>query len=512
MTSFGKATLRSSTSAVALGFFMTGTAALADVTAQDVWADWKGYMAGSGYTMSAEETLSGDTLSVSNIVMSMEIPEEDTNISVEMGEITFVEKGDGTVSVEFPASVPFNIVIDGPDAEDVKIAMDYTNTGLIMTVSGDPNDITYNYTAAEIALKFKEILVEGEGIDIGALDVSVADLVGTTTMKVGDLRVADQKLTSGAVTYNVDFADPESEDGRLILKGSMAGLDGSGVSTLPLEMDAAEMSAAVAAGFAVDANLSYRDNAMEFQFTEDSETVQGSTSSATGAVKIAMSDKGLLYDVSTTGTKVSMVGGEIPLPIEFSLEESGFKFGMPIAKGEEEQDFAFGITMGNFTMSDLIWGIFDPSGQLPRDPATIAIDLTGKAKLFMDILNPEEMANAESSGEIPGELNSLNVNTLTVRAAGAELTGSGAFTFDNNDLETFDGMPAPDGSVDLKLVGANGLLDKLVAMGFVPEDQAMGARMMMGLFAVPGDGEDTLNSKIEVKSDGQVLANGQRLR
>ena len=48
MTSLGKAILRSSSSAVALGFFMTGTAALADVTAQDVWADWKGYMAGSG--------------------------------------------------------------------------------------------------------------------------------------------------------------------------------------------------------------------------------------------------------------------------------------------------------------------------------------------------------------------------------------------------------------------------------------------------------------------------------
>lgn len=40
----------------------------------------------------------------------------------------------------------------------------------------------------------------------------------------------------------------------------------------------------------------------------------------------------------------------------------------------------------------------------------------------------------------------------------------------------------------------------------------MGARMMMGLFAVPGEGEDTLNSKIEVNGEGHVLANGQRIR
>ena len=36
--------------------------------------------------------------------------------------------------------------------------------------------------------------------------------------------------------------------------------------------------------------------------------------------------------------------------------------------------------------------------------------------------------------------------------------------------------------------------------------------MMMGLFARPGDGEDTLVSTIEVQEDGAVLANGQRIR
>ena len=86
------------------------------------------------------------------------------------------------------------------------------------------------------------------------------------------------------------------------------------------------------------------------------------------------------------------------------------------------------------------------------------------------------------------------------------------FTFDNTDLTTFDGMPAPTGEVNLSLVGGNGLLDKLIAMGLVPEEEAMGMRMMMGMFAVPGDGEDTLNSKIEVKGDGQILANGQRIK
>jgi len=50
-----------------------------------------------------------------------------------------------------------------------------------------------------------------------------------------------------------------------------------------------------------------------------------------------------------------------------------------------------------------------------------------------------------------------------------------------------------------------------MSMGILPEEQAMGARMMLGLFATP-TGDDELSSKIEVNAEGQVLANGQRLR
>ncbi|MCP4621051.1 MAG: DUF2125 domain-containing protein, partial [Bradyrhizobium sp.] len=112
---------------------------------------------------------------------------------------------------------------------------------------------------------------------------------------------------------------------------------------------------------------------------------------------------------------------------------------------------------------------------------------------------------------VPGELRGLTLNELLLSVAGAELTGSGDFTFDNTDLESFDGMPAPEGEANLKLVGANNLIDKLVGMGLLSDDDAMGARMMMGMFAVSA-GDDVVTSKIEVNDEGHVLANGQRLK
>ena len=182
----------------------------------------------------------------------------------------------------------------------------------------------------------------------------------------------------------------------------------------------------------------------------------------------------------------------------------------PVLKSEDEQDFAFGLQLVNFTMSDMIWGIFDPTGQLPRDPATVELETSGKALLLVDYLDPA--AAAEMTDGTPGELRAVTVSKLLVNAAGAILQGSGAVTLDNTDKVTLPGMPKPVGAVDLSLSGGNGLLDKLIAMGLFPQEQAMGVRMMMGLFAVPGDAPDTLNSKIEFTQDGQILANGQRIK
>ncbi len=136
-------------------------------------------------------------------------------------------------------------------------------------------------------------------------------------------------------------------------------------------------------------------------------------------------------------------------------------------------------------------------------PNHYALGVTANGMSVWDVADDQ----AETLGATPpGSLEALDLNELKVSAVGAELTGTGAVIFDNSA-----GMPKPLGAVDLQLIGGNGLIDKLVAMGFVPEDQAMGARMMLGLFAVPS-GEDTLTSKIEFKEDGGVYANGQRVQ
>lgn len=106
----------------------------------------------------------------------------------------------------------------------------------------------------------------------------------------------------------------------------------------------------------------------------------------------------------------------------------------------------------------------------------------------------------------PVELDSLKINQVRLAVAGAELSGTGDLTFDNAAP-----VPMPLGAIDLSLNGAKGLMDKLVTMGLVPQDQAMFAQMMLGVYAVPS-GDDAVTSKIEFKEGGQILANGQRIQ
>ena len=113
---------------------------------------------------------------------------------------------------------------------------------------------------------------------------------------------------------------------------------------------------------------------------------------------------------------------------------------------------------------------------------------------------------------MPGSIESLNLNALTLRAIGAEVLGTGAFTFYMNDMTTIPGMPKPEGNLDISIKGANGVLDALGQMGLIPQDQLMGVRMMMGMFTQPGDAPDSLKTQVEVNADGHVMVNGVRMQ
>lgn len=484
--------------------------AMADVTAAQVWGDWKQYMQDMGYTIDATETANGADVAISNITMSMQLPENGGQMSMAMGDLTFAQDG-GAVNIVMPDSMPMTIDVkpNGP-GEEVTMAFVFNQSGQNLRVSGDPQEMTYDYAADSFAMNLNQLIVDGESFGEANAKVNIegTGVSSVTKMTVGDLRSYVQTGAIEQMAYDINIDNPE-DPVKVAIKGGVTGIGFDGGGAIPQQIDYNDMAAMLKAGFTVDGNFTYGSGNTQMNVTDPSSgDFAATTSSAGGSLGVKMGADQLSYTVAQSDLKLNLQVATLPFPVDLSMARSGFNLTMPVSAGEEPQDFAFGITLGDFVMSDLIWSIFDSSGQLPRDPATVELDLTGQAKLLIDIMDPA----AAASVDVPGEMEALTISKLLVDAVGAKLEGNGDFTFDNSDTTTYPGMPKPVGAINLALAGGNGLMDKLVAMGLLPEEQAMGARMMMGLFAVPGDAPDTLKSTVEFNAEGQILANGQRIK
>lgn len=487
-------------------------AAQADVSAQDVWSDWQTYFNGIGYEISATQSQSGDALTLNDVTLTSPESSEAGSIVMRLDQLRFENNDDGTVSVVFPEVMPFEIRTIDPDGATSDGQMELRQTGMTTLVSGAPTDMTSTYTAQTLEMVLTGLTVEGETIssDDAALRVVMDGVSGSTQTTVGGKRVYDQRMQATAVDYDITFADPDGS-GRMDLNGKVDGLGFSGGTALPLAVvNGGDVSALLSAGMTANGTFRYSGGAANMSVTENAaEVFSGQTSSTGGTLDVVMGADGLSYSGDQNNLKVTMTTQDFPAPIDFDMAKASFNLAMPVQKSETADDFAVGFSLNDFSMSELLWGMFDPKAQLPRDPATVALDLTGKARLLFDFLDPSAAMMSGDPDITPAELESVTINRLQITAAGAELTGEGAFTFESETPAT--GLQ-PQGAADLTLVGGNKLIDSLVAMGLLPEDQAMGARMMMGLLAVPGKAPDTLNSKIEINEQGHILANGQRIQ
>ncbi|MBJ6372892.1 DUF2125 domain-containing protein [Sedimentitalea arenosa] len=497
----------------AFAFAAIGGTASADLTAQDVWSDWKEYLSSAGYAVDGDERMAGDVLTIENLSVTMQAPDTDGTLSIDLDGLSFTETGDGSVSITMPARVPMTFRGEADSEGPVTGVLTYSQTGHALVASGDPENLLYSYTAETAALDLSSLDVDGKPVatEDAQMSFALTNIVSSTRMTLGSIRAYAQSMTADSLEYDFAFEDPESDDnGTFSGRLERIGFDGTGA--IPRQMSPDDINQMLEDGFEVDGSFTYASGASRIEGVGEGQAFAFTSASQGGSVGVRMDADQIAYDLKQTDTALGFVGGELPFPIEMQAAQTGASIAIPVGTSEEPQDFALGVTLTDFVMSEALWSIFDPAAALPRDPATLALDLSGKARVLLDFLDPEVAERLDETGETPVELEQVTLNKLLVSLVGASLSGTGAFSFDNSDLTTFEGIPRPTGAIDLQLVGGNALLDNLLALGFIGEAEAMTARGMMAVLAQPGAAPDTMNSKIEITEQGHVLANGQRFR
>lgn len=490
-------TWASTTAVVAL---LAANPALADVTPEEVWDAWQEVYTSSGSTVTTGSVeRDGDTLVITDFRATIEA--EGTRSETELAELRLRDAGDGSVEVTMAETASFTSTTAATaDAKEMGATGTVKMPGLSGIVSGTVDEMAYAFTApsVEIAMEPTE-----DGKSVGNMAILFSDTSATYELNgPADAQELSGSFNAASAAFNLAVKDDTTD-----FVGSFNAADLSGEIAGDLTgMEEEEISNALAQGFAIDTSLSYGALNYDFDIKDAAGPSKLTGGSTGGSFEMALDAARLLLAAGGKNVEATLSSADLPFPeVKLSYAESGFNLTMPVGKGDAPQDFSVLTKIVDLQVSEEIWAMFDPTNALPHDPATVIIDLAGKALLKSDLMSTPDDAPPDA------ELHALEVKDITARIGGAELTGKGAFTFDNSDLTTFEGVPAPTGTLNLKLVGGNTLLDKLVGMGLVGEEEAMGARMMIAMFANPGPGEDEMTSVLEFKDKG-FYANGQQMQ
>jgi hypothetical protein len=488
--------------APAFAILMSGTAHAA-LTADQVWQSWKDAGASVGLTISAAtENNSGGVLTLNGVSIA---PEGISGLTI--SDMVLTEQADGSVTIVPGAEI--GAAMTGDTEGSVKVM----HEGLTLTAREADGGLAYDYAAAKLDVVY-DTSYPGVSFDgseapkvTAAGTVGFANLTGVYSDIPGTNRTFGLDLKADTLAYNTSQDDPGME-----LKQSTV----SETAGIEMSFDFALPSTIALAGIASPADFTTALNeGLSVTFSTKQGDSKGSmkqenpfmpmdlTMSAGGGEGTGVFNKDMFSIKSkASGLEIESAPGAMPVPVKVTSGPMEINMTSPVIANEAAGDYAFVMKFSQFSVNEEAWAMFDPQGALKHDAADIAIDISGKTKIDL----PAMIAASDAGGPpvMPAPEN-LDIKELGLKVAGAVLAGTGAFTFDNSA-----GIPMPLGEANVSVTGANALIDGLIATGLVAEEDAMGARMMMGMFMVPA-GDDELTSKIEAKEGFQILVNGQPL-
>lgn len=505
---------RNTMCSTAIVTILFATGAVAEVTPEEVWENWQAMSTSAGQELTVGGSArTGDTLEVSDITITHKDP-MGSSASVILDTLAFKDNGDGTVTVVMPESFPISMAFPpeegGTTSETLKLTV--SQPGMTIIAGGSATETSYEFTAPVSSITLNEVKDPSGTVVDGKAELVLAEASGKYVVsRDGDKVALDSAFAVKAMSLNVEAKDPAGSGGG---KGTLSLVD------VTMEMKGnllgpdvmANMATALNSGFTVDMGLGFGAMSMTIEGEDQNGPMKFTLDSMGGSIDMALDKARMDYGIAIGRTNFVASGPEIPFPqVEVGLGEFGFNILVPVSKSDAPQDFAYLTRFVDLTTSEDVWGLFDPSGTLARDPVTFVVDVKGTGFWNQDILEPDFDFDAfEAAGELPGELHTLDLAEIRAKAAGADVSATGGLTFDNADLVTFGGAPKPAGTITVNIKGVQALIDNLISMGLLPEDEAMGFRMALAMFARPGAGADELISELEFR-DGGLFANGQQI-
>lgn len=534
--------LRLTSSALALAAMTVP--ALADVTPEQVWQSWVDYYKSVGYTVTeGSRDKAGSTLTVKDVKITGGA--EASRVAFDVPEVALSDMGDGKVKTVFADHMTIDMSGTNTEGDAYELPATLDLPGNSMVSSGAPEDMTHEFTYPTLKVTLSKLTSGGKETAL-PVTFSLLDSTGTAHLAAGKY---DYDMSSAKLSFEGDVTDENQENVKFA--GSAEKLSSKGSMNMPGQIANLEtqLGAALRNGLAMDGTMQVGPVNATFQFSGKDEN--GQDTSGAGKydgkgfdARFKLAQDGMGYQIGSDAFAFEMTSPQMPMPIRYGIEKASFDLQMPVSKEDAPQPFKLAYNLSGATLGDEIWAAFDPQAKLPRDPASLDLDLTGTMKVIRDVLDtppppkadaaasdattaqgtpsadadasaPADGAEAQASDAdepaadpSPFEPVELAINQLALKALGASVQASGEL----KAPESGD-MSAPVGQIHAEYNGLNGLIDKLAAAGLIPDNQLMSVRMMLAMFAKPVEGNpDKQVTDVEFKDGGQIFANGQQIK
>lgn len=491
------------------GALFLAAPSFAQTTPEAFFAEYQALLAPMGYTIkAASQAMEGDALVLTDLSYTLATPQAEIVVTTPRAEIRPLAEPGFELALTGSETMTVTTKVTDPTLPEAlpPMAMTLAMPGNVTKIGGVPGARVMAFIAPTMTLKMEGFQPDPASTDSMAIGFTVANLAGNLRFTAAAAAIA-YDATADRIDYSVDATMP---DGTLKLTGDYAGLSFKGEGPM---VSAAVAAALFAAEDLTRIDFTAKSAGLVLSTVSGPETVDYSQTSGDSTFSATFGKGQIDYDFGGLNTVIKFAGNALPMPpIDAEIADFGLRIALPVLPRETAGTAAIGLRLDGLKVSEPVWAMIDPTAILPRDPATLVLRVTSSARALIDLMNPDVASAEPKPGEPPAPdmpfvFDSVKVEEVTLRLAGATVKATGEATINNAGP-----VPMPVGGLDVSIEGALGLAEKLQSIGVVPPEQAAMAKGVLAAFAVPGATPDSFTTRIEATADGMITANGVPLQ
>lgn len=417
---------------------------------------------------------------------------------------------DGSASIEFPT-------LRAAAANGMTTLTFPATVKVSFTAPGDTGPSSFTLASENLVVTTNIVVPDPSTlttfhVELAAGSIKLSDLVSGNPA----LKELAFDMMSPALSFDLDMATMKTKGGLTVASYNVAFVgEDTGMATtmktkgetidIAFDMDVPAGEEDMPAYLKGEKNmlvtfaLGPNEGASSITSPELSYALEGKADGSSGS--FSMVDGNLLLNSQGTGATYMVSSDTIGLaPTELIFKDMVVNYALPFGSTDAMAPANIAIKLGELTIGEGLWAMFDPAQTLPRDPLTIDVNLNGNVQF-----DPNFVEMMETMPQAAMKFENVDFTSFLIAAAGAKFSATGNLTFDPNLP-----VPAPSGILTVAIDGVTGLAEKLVGLGMIPPEQVEMLAPLLGVYAVPV-GEDSYTSDIEFKGMEPPTINGQMM-